>query len=653
MEKNKANANANATESQISDTELERLITEINDAINHRIDFLKNKHGEPFFSFGKHRLGEFDKIKELNANKENQYKTLKDQIVRFEKHQHEYTDDDKATTNAYSDIMNDNLGENIKKFLNEKPGIGWHVTQSGNPINQRNQNDDEKYNQSVKKDYAYWWFECQEEQFKSNPFSISIFIDSKGVRVKLELNNNESNEYTQMLMEKYTQMLKEKNKENEYKTEYEPGKDYANSIIDSFDKLIIHYKEVVNNMSIIQDKIGQAFSEGKKQIVLTGAPGTGKTHAARKYASDMIKQEMESESEDKIKKEQKRRIKFVQFHPSFDYTDFVEGLKPVELEKEPSEGTEENESNTSTNNIEQPSEGTEENESNTSTTNVKQQSEGSKSEYSFVRVDGIFKAFCRSIVEQNDKDKKSGKEPPYYYFIIDEINRADLSKVFGELMYGLEESYRVESEYCPQSQYSYLPTYRKKENGKWERIPKDVFADGFYIPENLRIIGTMNDIDRSVETFDFALRRRFRWIDIKANDVMANVLRGITKIPEAQIGKAVDQIIKMNGVISDKNKGGKFRLSEAFHIGPSYFKTLEYKGDKFNWADVFDKEIEPILREYVRPYNAESQTEFIDACKTALTGKDDKKTKEEDNQNGSPDNSETTNNTSTEDTEGI
>ena len=299
------------------------LITEINDAINHRIDFLKNKHGEPFFSFGKHRLGEFDKIKELNANKENQYKTLKDQIVRFEKHQHEYTDDDKATTNAYSDIMNDNLGENIKKFLNEKPGIGWHVTQSGNPINQRNQNDDEKYNQSVKKDYAYWWFECQEEQFKSNPFSISIFIDSKGVRVKLELNNNESNEYTQMLMEKYTQMLKEKNKENEYKTEYEPGKDYANSIIDSFDKLIIHYKEVVNNMSIIQDKIGQAFSEGKKQIVLTGAPGTGKTHAARKYASDMIKQEMESESEDKIKKEQKRRIKFVQFHPSFDYTDFV------------------------------------------------------------------------------------------------------------------------------------------------------------------------------------------------------------------------------------------------------------------------------------------------------------------------------------------
>lgn len=114
------------------------------------------------------------------------------------------------------------------------------------------------------------------------------------------------------------------------------------------------------------------------------------------------------------------------------------------------------------------------------------------------------------------------------------------------LMYGLEESYRGRSENCPQSQYSYLPTYRKKGNGKWKRISKkeDVFADGFYIPENLRIIGTMNDIDRSVETFDFALRRRFRWIDIKANDVMANVLRGTTKIPEAQIGEAVEQIQK-------------------------------------------------------------------------------------------------------------
>lgn len=581
MAKKKVNANA---------TETQNVGKGINDAIQNRIDFLKEYTGKAFAT-----------------------------TEHSKEYSDKYTDDDIKITDAYNNIMNYKLKEKFLIFLENK----WDITQSGYPIIQRLPNDPEEYNQHVKsEENAYWWFECKEKQFESYPFSISIFIDSEGVKVNNVLHQNKSNEYTQVL---------EKKHKLEKSDPVTCGDNYAESIKNALEQLKKSYEEVVKEMSIIQNKIGQAFSEGKKQIVLTGAPGTGKTHAARQYPLDMIEQEMEGKSKEEIAEEKKRRIKFVQFHPSFDYTDFVEGLKPVELEKEPSEGTEEN-------------------ETNTSTTNIEQQSEGSKSEYSFVRVDGIFKAFCRSIVEQNDKDKESEKEPPYYYFIIDEINRADLSKVFGELMYGLEESYRGRSENCPQSQYSYLPTYRKKENGKWERISKDVFADGFYIPENLRIIGTMNDIDRSVETFDFALRRRFRWIDIKANDVMANVLRGITKIPEAQIGEAVKQIKKMNGVISGE-EGRKFRLSEAFHIGPSYFKTLEYNNKKFNWEDVFNREIEPILREYVRPYNAESQTEFIGACKTALTEKDDKKTKEEDNQNGSPDNSETTNNTSNEDTE--
>lgn len=83
----------------------------------------------------------------------------------------------------------------------------------------------------------------------------------------------------------------------------------------------------------------------------------------------------------------------------------------------------------------------------------------------------------------------------------------------------------------------------------------------------------------------------------------------------------------MNGVISGE-EGRKFRLSEAFHIGPSYFKTLEYNNKKFNRDDVFNKEIEPILREYVRPYDTSKQDDFIKKCKGALNGEDKGKAKD-------------------------
>ena len=186
-----------------------------------------------------------------------------------------------------------------------------------------------------------------------------------------------------------------------------------------------------------------------KQIIFTGAPGTGKTYSVREY----IKEKTGSDES---------RYKFVQFHSSYDYTDFVEGIRPAP------------------------------------------KNEG---ENMFVRMDGTFKAFCRTIVEKNEEEKKY----PEYYFVIDEINRADLSKVFGELMFGLEEGYRGEENRFP-TQYNNLPTYHMSE-GKAERIEDDCFKDGFYVPENLTIIGTMNDIDRSVETFDFALRRRFQWVE--------------------------------------------------------------------------------------------------------------------------------------------
>lgn len=155
---------------------------------------------------------------------------------------------------------------------------------------------------------------------------------------------------------------------------------------------------------------------------------------------------------------------FVQFHPSYDYTDFVEGIRPVAATRD--------------------------------------------SAVEFRRMDGKFMEFCRYVAWRNEK---RGTKHQKYFFLIDEINRADLSKVMGELMYCLERDKRGK-ENPVQTQYSNLPTCFTREN-----LPdyyEDCFEDGFFVPENVVVIGTMNDIDRSVESMDFAMRRRFVWKEV-------------------------------------------------------------------------------------------------------------------------------------------
>ena len=219
-----------------------------------------------------------------------------------------------------------------------------------------------------------------------------------------------------------------------------------------------------NNGKSIEEQLKDLISNGATQIILTGAPGTGKTRMAKEVAEKL----------------NGKGYEFVQFHPSYDYTDFVEGLRPIEDK---------------------------DNAGNTTMV--------------FRKVDGIFKKFCREVVKQNAEEKK-------YFFLIDEINRADLSKVFGELMFCLETDKRGKDN-AVQTQYQNLPTYDVKEKKYYgEDDSKDVFKDGFYIPKNVIIIGTMNDIDRSVESMDFALRRRFIWKEVEVTrDLLKNSLKGI------------------------------------------------------------------------------------------------------------------------------
>lgn len=331
------------------------------------------------------------------------------------------------------------------------------------------------------------------------------------------------------------------------------------------------------DMSIIEQALYKVFRNGNKQVVLTGAPGTGKTYSAKSFA--------QNDGNTAIINAKKYEI--VQFHPSFDYSDFVEGLRPVLLED----------------------------------------SNGKKQESpTFVRMDGVFKKFCRKAAEAEEKLEDKSKAEKYY-FIIDEINRAEISKVFGELMYCLE--YRGPKERVT-TQYSNLVTYYIDANGKPQEYSdngkKDIFKNGFYIPENVYIIGTMNDIDRSVDSFDFALRRRFKWIEIKANDVMKDVLRkmkdenGNALYFNADVIEITKRLQNLNREIYSDDNENEMDLSEAYHIGPAYFKSGRSSGKEIEETieDIYRNEIEPTLREYVRGRRKNSINHFLQKCEKAI-----------------------------------
>ena len=238
-------------------------------------------------------------------------------------------------------------------------------------------------------------------------------------------------------------------------------------------------------------------------------------------------------------------ISLVQFHQSYDYTDFVEGLRPI-----PST------------------------DSNTP---------------QFARKNGVFKDFCaRAAHDPNGK----------YVFIIDEINRGEASKIFGELFFCIDPGYRGEKGRV-RTQYQNLIN------------DEDPFKEGFFVPNNVYIIGTMNDIDRSVDSLDFAFRRRFNWIEITADESQAmfddasawkNRKGEICGIP-SNIVEIRSKMDKLNEAIANPD----FELGKDYQIGAAYF--LKYStyldGDSGeNKKKAFDMlwkyNIEPLLREYLR-----------------------------------------------------
>lgn len=307
-------------------------------------------------------------------------------------------------------------------------------------------------------------------------------------------------------------------------------------------KLIFTHKNMNNKMEE-KNKLFIEILTKNRNFILTGAPGTGKTYLAKQLAAQTIlgKEYDEKNASDEEKLKMKEQYDFVQFHPSFDYTDFVEGLRPYEDEK---------------------------------------------GNVGFRREDGIFMKFCRKALEAYTTAEKK-EQAPKYVFVIDEINRGDISKIFGELFFSIDPGYRGEKGKV-KTQYSSL--WKTQKYGD---------SDDFYIPENVYIIGTMNDIDRSVESMDFAMRRRFAFKEVRAEDRM-DMIEGNAKLSSLfpQIKKRMTNlnlaILTIQG------------LSTAYQIGAAYFLKLQNyltsdgELEDGSWDSLWDNHLNGLLFEYLR-----------------------------------------------------
>lgn len=381
-----------------------------------------------------------------------------------------------------------------------------------------------------------------------------------------------------------------------------------------------------------------------KNLIFRGAPGTGKSYLAREIAADIISDGY-FDDYTLLTDEQKKQVEFVQFHPSYDYSDFVEGLRPklnadgsmgfalrdgifkkfvdcarknyedskktkevVENERSAQEAMTEFFSDiefgvdtfktingnkftiTSVDdgliNISIPGNET----SNKLTLHLDEVRKMLESGQKFEKIKDVTAFFGKTFATQGysydfaiykaiqakkitaSKAQVKQEKLKKYIFIIDEINRGEISKIFGELFFSIDPGYRGRAGEIS-TQYSNLHDDPDKK---------------FYIPENVYIIGTMNDIDRSVDSFDFAMRRRFRFVELKADERL-EMLASLED--EALKDEAIRRMAALN-----KEIAGVEDLNEHYQIGASYFlklKTLDF--DRL-WTDY----LQPLLQEYVQ-----------------------------------------------------
>ena len=396
------------------------------------------------------------------------------------------------------------------------------------------------------------------------------------------------------------------------------------------DKFILVYKDKdgeneameSNSQTMAIEEHIRSYSElllTSKNIVFRGAPGTGKTYLSKQIAANIVSNgrtsDINSLSQDEI-----NQIDFVQFHPSYDYTDFIEGFRPSEAEnnqigftlkpgkfkvfiekaqKFESADRQDNFAQAWGKFFEAVTEAMETSQGYNELKTLTGKPMGNILSYDNNGVQGIFKKdttqylnynqiynvyrglpgvpeggfdnYRKAVVKhlkekfeledyivgevKNDKDK--------FVFIIDEINRGEISKIFGELFFSIDPDYRG-------IKGAVSTPYNSEEK--------------LYIPENVYIIGTMNDIDRSVETFDFAMRRRFTFVEITADNSAQNM--GLNE-------ETKEIMHRLNNAIVDEG-----HLTQDYQIGASYFKDLDE--GTLSIKNLWDYKLKPLLNDYFR-----------------------------------------------------
>ena len=409
-------------------------------------------------------------------------------------------------------------------------------------------------------------------------------------------------------------------------------------------------EELVQQFKGYQNPFSSMLIESKN-LIFRGAPGTGKSYLAKEIAADIISNGY-YEKFTQLSEEQRKQVEFVQFHPSYDYSNFVEGLRPkvnddgtmgFELQDgifkkfiararknyEDSQKSEEaierevsvQESMTdffsgielgvdtfktingneftitsvdeSHINISIPGNAT----VNKLALNVDEIRRMLESDVKFTKIKDITAFFGKTFATQaysydfaiykaikskkasSAKGKTKQAELKKYIFIIDEINRGEISKIFGELFFAIDPGYRGRAGEIS-TQYANLHADPDEK---------------FYIPENVYIIGTMNDIDRSVDSFDFAMRRRFRFVELRADERLEMLANLEDEELEAEAIRRMSALNREIAAVED--------LNENYQIGASYFLKLKTLTFDQLWTDY----LHPLLQEYIQGmYDEES-----------------------------------------------